>query len=114
MAIVASLAIFFSIIISCVGTQRFIGTLVHSPRVVITWREKFRELSGTLTNRSFLALTISGVIGGGATRLRQGLDFFISAYFFFLTPPQISYLFASPLVAALVAVVIAPALSHRV
>src|SRR5271155_504585 len=41
-AVAAGIAIFFSIIISCVGTQRFIGSLVHEPRVRITWREKYR------------------------------------------------------------------------
>src|SRR5579862_8573606 len=59
-AVAAAIVIFLSIIISCVGTQRFIGSLVHEPRIPGTWREKFRELSGTLSNRSFLALTISG------------------------------------------------------
>jgi Na+/melibiose symporter-like transporter len=112
-ALVASIVIFFSIMISCVGTHRFIASVVHAPRVVITWREKFRELSGTLTNRSFLALTISGVIGGVATGLRQGLDFYISAYFFELTPAQMSYLAASALVAAFAGVGIAPAISKR-
>jgi GPH family glycoside/pentoside/hexuronide:cation symporter len=112
-ALVASIVIFFSIMISCIGTHRFIASLVHSPRVVITWQEKFRELSGTLTNRSFLALTISGVIGAVATGLRQGLDFYISAYFFELTPAQMSYLAASALVAAFVGVGMAPAISKR-
>jgi Na+/melibiose symporter-like transporter len=112
-ALVASIVIFFSIMISCIGTHRFIASLVHSPRVVITWQEKFRELSGTLTNRSFLALTISGVIGAVATGLRQGLDFYISAYFFELTPAQMSYLAAAALVAAFVGVGMAPAISKR-
>jgi glycoside/pentoside/hexuronide:cation symporter, GPH family len=112
-ALVASIVIFLSIMISCLGTHRFIATLVHAPRVLITWREKFREVSGTLTNRSFLALSISGVIGAVATGLRQGLDFYISAYFFELTPAQMSYLPASALVAAFAGVGIAPAISKR-
>ncbi len=112
-AIAASITIFFSIIISCVGTQRFIGTLVHAPRVVGTWREKFRELRGTLTNRSFMALTAAGIIGAISTGLRQGLDFYISAYFFELTPAQMSYLAASALFAAFAGVVLAPAISRR-
>ena len=112
-ALVAAIVIFLSIMISCLGTHRFIASLVHTPRVVITWNEKFRELSGTLTNRSFLALTISGVVGAVAIGLRQGLDFYISAYFFELTPAQMSYLPASALVAAFAGVGIAPAISKR-
>jgi len=112
-ALVAGIVIFLSIMISCLGTHRFIASLVHTPRVVITWNEKFRELSGTLTNRSFLALSISGVIGAVATGLKYGLDFYISAYFFELTPAQMSYLPAAALVAAFAGVGIAPAISKR-
>lgn len=112
-ALAAGIAIFFSIIISCVGTQRFIGSLVHAPRVRITWREKYREVSGTLTNRSFLALTVSGIIGAISAGLRQGLDFYLSAYFFELTPAQMSYLAASALFAAFAGVGLAPAISKR-
>ncbi len=112
-AMVASIVIFLSIMISCVGTHRFIASLVHTPRVVITWREKFAELSGTLTNRSFLALSLSGVIGAVATGLRYGLDFYVSAYFFELTPAQMSYLAASALFAAFAGVGLAPLISKR-
>jgi Na+/melibiose symporter-like transporter len=112
-AVAASIAIFVTIIISCLGTHRFIGTLVHSPRVRVTWREKFQELSGTLTNRSFLALTISGIVGAISIGLRQGLDFYISAYFFELTPAQMSYLAIAALLAAFAGVGLAPAISKR-
>jgi glycoside/pentoside/hexuronide:cation symporter, GPH family len=112
-AVAAAIAIFLSIIVSCLGTHRFIASLVHAPRVLGTWREKFRELSGTLTNRSFLALTISGIVGAISTGLRQGLDFYISAYFFELTPAQMSYLAIATLIAAFAGVALAPAISKR-
>ena len=112
-AVAAAIAIFLSIIVSCVGTHRFIASLVHAPRVLGTWREKFRELSGTLTNRSFLALTVSGIVGAISTGLRQGLDFYISAYFFELTPAQMSYLAIATLIAAFAGVALAPAISKR-
>jgi glycoside/pentoside/hexuronide:cation symporter, GPH family len=112
-AVAASIAIFLSIIVSCLGTHRFIGTLVHSPRVVSTWREKFRELIGTLTNRSFLALTMAGIVGAVSAGLRQGLDFYIGAYFFELTPAQMSYLAIAALLAAFAGVGLAPAISKR-
>jgi Na+/melibiose symporter-like transporter len=74
---------------------------------------KFRELSGTLSNRSFLALTISGIVGAVSMGLRQGLDFYLSAYFFELTPAQMSYLAAAALFAAFAGVGLAPAVSRR-
>ena len=112
-AVAASIMIFFSIVISCLGTHRFIAALVHEPRVRGTWREKLEELRGTVTNRSFLALTISGIVGAISIGLRQGLDFYVSAYFFNLTPAQMSYLAAALLFAAFVGVGLAPAISKR-
>ena len=111
-AIASAIVIFLSIMISCVGTHRFIAAVVHEPRVRGTWREKFEELSGTLGNRSFLALTISGIVGAISMGLRQGLDFYISAYFFELTPAQMSYLAAATLFAAFAGVGLAPAISR--
>jgi Na+/melibiose symporter-like transporter len=111
-AIAASIAIFLSIIISCLGTHRFIPSLVHTPSVRGAWREKLREIRGTLTNRSFLALMVAGVVGAISTGLRQGLDFYISSYFFELTPAQMSYLAVAALLAAFAGVVLAPAISR--
>jgi glycoside/pentoside/hexuronide:cation symporter, GPH family len=111
-ALAAGIAIFLSIMISCVGTHRFIATLAHEPGIRRTWREKWREVSGTVTNRSFLALTASGIVGAISTGLRQGLDFYISAYFFALTPAQMSYLAVAALLAAFAGVVLAPAIAR--
>ena len=112
-ALAASIAIFLSIMISCMGTHRFTAAVVHKPRVRGTWREKVREVSGTLANRSFLALAIAGIVGAISTGLRQGLDFYISAYFWELTPAQMSYLAAASLFAAFAGVGLAPAISSR-
>ena len=112
-ALAASIAIFLSIMISCMGTHRFTAAVVHKPRVRGTWREKVREVSGTLANRSFLALTIAGIVGAISTGLRQGLDFYISAHFWELTPAQMSYLAAASLFAAFAGVGLAPAISSR-
>jgi GPH family glycoside/pentoside/hexuronide:cation symporter len=113
-AVAAGIAIFFSIMISCVGTHRFIAAMVHEPRVRGPWREKLREVSGTLTNRSFLALTVAGMIGAVSAGLRQGLDFYISAYFWEFTPAQMSYLAVVSLFAAFAGVGLAPAVSSRI
>jgi Na+/melibiose symporter-like transporter len=70
-------------------------------------------VSGTLTNRSFLALTVSGIVGAISAGLRQGLDFYISAYFWELTPAQMSYLAIAALFAAFAGVGLAPVISKR-
>lgn len=111
--IAAGLAIFFSIIISCVGTHRFIASLVHSPRIRGTWGGKIREVARTLTNRSFLALTVSGIVGAISMGLNQGLDLYMGTYFWELTPAQLSYLALIALLAAFVGVGLAPPISRR-
>ena len=89
------------------------ATLVHTPRVRATWREKLSEVRGTLTNRSFLALTIAGTIAAISDGLRQGLGLYVTSYFFELTPAQISYLAMSALMAAFAGVGLAPTISRR-
>jgi glycoside/pentoside/hexuronide:cation symporter, GPH family len=112
-ALAAGIAIFLSIMISCLGTHRFIASVIHEPRVRGTWREKLGEVALTLTNRSFLALTIAGIVAAIATGLRQGLDFYISGYFWDFTPAQMSYLAIVGLFAAFAGVALAPAISSR-
>jgi GPH family glycoside/pentoside/hexuronide:cation symporter len=109
----AAIAIFISIMISCVGTHRFIASVIHEPRVRSAWREKLREVTGTVTNRSFLALTIAGIIGAVSTGLRSGLDLYMGTYFFELTPAQLSYLAILGLLAAFAGVALAPAIASR-
>jgi GPH family glycoside/pentoside/hexuronide:cation symporter len=111
--VAAAIAIFFSIMISCLGTHRFIASLVHTPRVAGRWRDKVREVVLTLSNRSFLALTISGIVGAVSTGLNQGLDLYMGTYFWELTPAQLSYLALIALVSAFVGVGLAPAVSRR-
>lgn len=113
MAIAAGVVIFLSILISCLGTHRFIASLGQTPGERGAGREKLREVSGTLANRSFLALTLSGVVGAISTGLRQGLDFYISAYFWELTPAQMSYLAIATMFAAFAGVGLAPAIARR-
>jgi Na+/melibiose symporter-like transporter len=112
-AIVASIMVFLSIMISCLGTHRFIRSVVHEPRTRGTWLEKIKEVAATLSNRSFLALTVSGTVGAISAGLIQGLDFYVSAYFWEFTPAQMSYFAVGGMVAAFVGVGLAPAISKR-
>ena len=111
--LVAGLVMFASIMISCLGTHRFIKGLVHSPVRHESWSEKWKALSGTLSNRSFLALMVSGIVGAIGTGLSQGLDLYLDNYFWELTPAQISYLAGIALFAAFLGVGLAPAIAKR-
>jgi glycoside/pentoside/hexuronide:cation symporter, GPH family len=107
------IVMFGSIMVSCLGTHRFIAALVQTPRRVETWMDKVREVTATLSNRSFLALMISGLIGAVGTGLSGGLELYINNYFWELSPKQLSLFPLIALVAAFLGVALAPALSRR-
>lgn len=109
----AGILMFVTIMISCLGTHRFIANLVHEPRRTQTWREKWNELSRTLANRSFLALIVSGFFGAISLGLSTTLDLYVSNYYWELTPMQLSYFGMVALVSAFVGVLVAPAVSKR-
>ena len=112
-ALTAAVVMFVSIMISSLGTHRFIATLVHEPRQAHNWRERLQELTGTLTNRSFLALMISGFVGAIANGLTTTLDLYFTTYYWELTPAQISYFAGMALLAAFLGVGLAPLASRR-
>ncbi|HKF29289.1 MAG TPA: MFS transporter [Candidatus Binataceae bacterium] len=112
-ALVGGLLMFASIMISCLGTHKFIAGLVHEPKRVHSWTERWRELSGTLTNRSFLALIASGVFGAISLGLSTTLELYVGNYYWELTPAQMSYFPMISTLSAFVGVVLAPGISRR-
>jgi GPH family glycoside/pentoside/hexuronide:cation symporter len=111
--LVGGLVMFVSIMVSCLGTHRFIASVVHAPRRVESWSDKIREVTATFSNRSFVALMVAGLIGAIATGLGSGLDLYITNYFWELTPKQLSMFPLVALVSAFIGVALAPALSKR-
>ncbi len=111
--LIGGLVMFVSIMVSCLGTHRFIGGLTHAPRRVESWGDKLREVTATLSNRSFVALMISGLIGSVATGLSAGLELYINNYFWELSPRELSIFPLVALLAAFVGVALAPAISKR-
>ena len=49
-ALVGGLLMFASTMSSCLGTHKFIASLLHEPKRAQSWAERWRELSGTMTN----------------------------------------------------------------
>ncbi len=111
--LVGGVVMFLSILISCLGTHRFIAGLVHEPRIPQSWKEKFGEVVKTLSNRSFLALMVSGIFGAISMGISGALDLYMSNYYWELTPAQISYFSVIALFAAFLGVVLAPSISSR-
>ncbi len=111
--LVAGAVMLVSILISCLGTHRFIANLVVQPRLQQSWGEKIREVRATLSNRSFLALMISGIVGAISLGLSASLDLYINNYFWELSPAQLSYFAGIALFSAFLGVILAPAISKR-
>src|SRR5262249_49922245 len=102
--LVAALVMVASIMISFLGTHRFIKGLVYTPRPHQSWNQQFRELKLTLSNRSFVALMLSGIISSVATGLSTGLELYINNYFWELSPSDLAYFPMVALFAALLGV----------
>jgi GPH family glycoside/pentoside/hexuronide:cation symporter len=107
-AVVATAAI----LVSALATQRYIPQLALPPQRRHSLGESLREMAVIVGNPSLLVVMACGVIGGVAAGITQALTAFMNYYFWALTPQAAALigLLASP--AALLGVVIAPALSR--
>ena len=112
-ALTAGIVMFISIMISCMGTHRFIANLVQEPRHRQNWSQRWQELTGTLSNRSFLALMVAGIVGAISGGLTSSLDLYFTNYYWELSPTQISYFSMIALFAAFLGVGLAPLASKR-
>jgi Na+/melibiose symporter-like transporter len=112
-ALTAGIVMFVSIMISCLGTHRFITKLVQEPKPRQSWSQRWQELTGTLSNRSFLALMVAGIVGAISGGLTTSLDLYFTNYYWELSPKQISYFSIIALLAAFIGVALAPPASKR-
>ena len=110
----AACIMLLAILISAVGTHRFIPHLRQPPvgrRLGI--RGIFRELVETLSNPSFLALFGAGIFAAMGAGLTAAMSIYINTYFWQLTSTQISVLVMSSFVSAAFALAAAPIASQR-
>jgi Na+/melibiose symporter-like transporter len=109
--LVASIVMFITILITCVGTQGRGIDIKTPPRVAGSFSGNIREIMTTLSNRSFLSLMIAGIISAIASGISSGLGLYITTYFWELTSKEISYLVAFGFFSALLGVTLAPMVS---
>ena len=109
----AAITILVAILVSAIGTHRFIPYLRQPPARPLGIRGIFRELGETLSNRSFLALFCAGVFAAMAAGLQAALQIYINTYFWELSSSQISVLVLVSFASAVMAFVAAPILSRR-
>ncbi|MGD0142035.1 MAG: MFS transporter [Rhizomicrobium sp.] len=111
--ITAAVLMFAAIMISALGTHRYIKHFRVMPQRRIGAFALIREMTSTLSNRSFLVLFVAGIFFNAATGLVFALGVYFNTFFWGLTSFQIFILAIGILLAAALAFAVALPLSRR-
>lgn len=112
--IAASCIMVFAILISCLGTHRYIPYLRKPPeKRPFSAKRWVREIAETISHRSFLVLFVSMIFFAFATGLTAALNLYFATYFWELTTDQIKLFVLAYMLAAIFALVVAPRASKR-
>jgi glycoside/pentoside/hexuronide:cation symporter, GPH family len=109
----AAVLMFAAIMISALGTHRYIKHFKVMPQRRIGVFALLKEMGSTLSNRSFLVLFLAGVFFNAATGLVFALGVYFNTYFWRLNSFQIFILAIGTLFAAGLAFAVALPLSQR-
>jgi Na+/melibiose symporter-like transporter len=112
--LIGACAILASILASSLGTHRYIPIL-KKPRPKLPFQpgRVLRELSQTLSNRSFLALFMAGVFAAIAGGVTSNLGIYMATYFWELKPERILNIAMMHFLSALIGAALAPLLTRR-
>ncbi len=105
--ITAAILMFCAILISALGTHKFIPILRKPPARKMSILQYAREMAATLNNRAFLILMLAQICFGVATGLVFAMAIYLGTYFWELTNGQISFLGLGTLIAVFLAFVVA-------
>ncbi len=112
--LMAACVMFASILISAAGTHSRIKTFRQVPPTRSpTLAQIAREVLQSISNRSFLMVTLSGLFGGIAAGLSNSLNTYLGTYFWKFTPQQLSTLGVAILLATVIAFAIAGPITRR-
>jgi len=112
--LVASAAIFISIVVSTAGTHRYIPQLkAPPPRRHLTLPQILREMRESLSNRSFLFLLAYGITAALATGLGASLNNYFNTFFWGFSATQIALFTLGVFLSAVIALPAAPTLSRK-
>lgn len=104
---------FIAILWSSLGTQSRVKHLHRPPARQVTLAQTLREVASTLANPSLIALLLSGVLGGAASGMQTGLDYYFYTHLWGLLPNQLAVLLPLASLGSVIAVFAAPPLSRR-
>ncbi|HXC55732.1 MAG TPA: MFS transporter [Rhizomicrobium sp.] len=113
-SVMAALVMMTSILLSAAGTHsriKYMKQLPARPRPTIT--QLVREMYESLSHRSLLVVTVASLFGSMALGLGSVLGTYFATFFWRFSPQQLSVLGAAALLAAILAVPLAPFASAR-
>jgi len=112
--VVAAIAMAVSILVSAAGTHSRIKTLrVPPPRPRATLRDIARQMIATMSHRSLVMVTISGLFSGMATGMGNALNTYFAVFFWHFTAQQFGVIGLAALLGTAAAVAVAPIVSAR-
>jgi GPH family glycoside/pentoside/hexuronide:cation symporter len=103
-----------AILISAIGTHRFIPSLPKASRVAPTADSLPRQMFATLRHRTFLYVLGASFFNAMGLGLALSINLYFVTYFWEFSPTQIALLGASSLIAAIFAFTIAPRVSAKI
>ncbi len=112
-ALCAAILIFVLILGSTAGTHKHIPHLTKPPTRKITFVGMAKEVGATLNNRSFVALTISGMFMSMSLGVKGGLELYFFLYFWEMTQTQLSLLTVAGVIASVMGVSLAPKVAAK-
>jgi Na+/melibiose symporter-like transporter len=112
-SIVGACAIFCIILLSTWGTHREIPHLRAPPERKITFKGMASEVAATLNNRSFVALTISGMFMSISLGLKHALELYFYLYFWEMKQSQLALLTTAGVIASVIGVSLAPKIAAK-
>jgi Na+/melibiose symporter-like transporter len=111
--LLGAILIFVAILWSSLGTHGRIRLLHRPPTRHASLVQTLREVGATVANPSLVVLLISGVLGGAAGGMQQGLDYYFYTHLWGLLPAQLAVLLPLASLGSVIAVFAAPPLSRR-
>jgi GPH family glycoside/pentoside/hexuronide:cation symporter len=109
----AAVIMFIAILVSAAGTHREIPKFRVPPVRKLKLAAMAREMVHTWSNRSFLFLTIAGLMTSMASGLQASLNVYFNTFFWELSARQISIFTLGVFLSAAIALAMAPVLSRR-
>jgi GPH family glycoside/pentoside/hexuronide:cation symporter len=109
----AAAIMFSAILISALGTHKFISILRKPPERRMSLGQYVREMISTLNNRAFLILLLAQIAFGSATGLVFAMAIYLGTYFWEFTNQQVAILGFGTVIAFILAFFVALPVSKR-